>query len=121
MQNPVHISEFSEPEPNIAVLPFREDYYADGGVTAAHVLLLIEVSDSTGRRSALRYDRNTKLPLYAAAGIPEVWIIDGCKRQLEVYRQSGEERYQQSDTLGREDTVVATQLSFSVQVKELIG
>ena len=116
VQNPVLINSNSEPEPDIAVLPFRDDYYAEGGVTPANVLLLIEVSDST-----LRYDRNRKLPLYAEAGIAEVWIIDVNKRQLEVYRQPDGDRYQSVKTLKREDSVSATQLPLNVRVKELIG
>lgn len=79
------------------------------------------MSDSTGRHFALRYDRNTKLPLYATAGIPEVWIIDVNKKQLEVYRQPSEDRYQPVTTLTQEDHVSATQLSLNVVVKELIG
>ena len=84
-------------------------------------MLLIEVSDSTGRRSALRIDRQVKLPLYASAGIPEVWIVDVNGRRLEVYRQPDEDRYRQSDTLERESMVSATQLPLEVKVKELIG
>ena len=116
VQSPVRIEDHSEPEPAIMILPFRDDYYAEAGVTPQDVLLLIEVSDST-----LRYDRNTKLPLYAQAGIPEVWIVDVNKQQLEVYRQPNEDRYQSMETLTREDTVAATQLSLGVRVKELIG
>ena len=66
-QNSVLIDDHSEPDPDIVILPYQENYYAENGVTSEDVLLLIEVSDST-----LRYDRNTKLPLYATAGIPEV-------------------------------------------------
>ncbi len=116
VQNPVKIGDHSEPEPDIMILPFREDYYAESGVTPEDVLLLVEVSDST-----LRYDRNTKLPLYATAGIPEVWIVDVNKQQLEVYRQPNEERYQFMETLTRDDTVAAIQLPLNVQVRELIG
>lgn len=116
VQSPVRIEDHSEPEPDIMILSFRDDYYASTGVTPKDVLLLIEVSDST-----LRYDRNTKLPLYATAGIPEVWIVDVNKQQLEVYRQPDEDRYQSMETLMRDDTVTATQLSLSVQVRELIG
>ena len=116
VQNPVRIGEYSEPEPDITVLPFREDYYASTGVTPADVLLLIEVSDTT-----LRQDRAIKLPLYASAGIAEVWIIDVGQQQLEVYRHPHEGRYQSLDTLSREDTVRATQLPLQVIVSELIG
>ena len=116
VQNPVRIGEHSEPEPDITVLPFREDYYASTGVTPADVLLLIEVSDTT-----LRQDRAIKLPLYAFAGIAEVWIINVGQQQLEVYRQPHEGRYQSLDTLTRQDTVQATQLPLQVIVSELIG
>lgn len=116
VQNPVKIDDHSEPEPDIMVLPFRDDYYAESGVTPQDVLLLIEVSDSTPR-----YDRNTKLPLYATAGIPEVWIVDVNKQQLEVYRQPDEDRYRSMVTLTRDDIVVATRFPLEVQVRELIG
>ena len=116
VQNPVKIGDHSEPEPDITILPFRDDYYASTGVTPADVLLLIEVSDST-----IRIDRNVKLPLYATADIPEVWIVDANRQQLEVYRQPSEDRYQSVATLVREDTVTATRLPLSVLVRELIG
>jgi len=68
IQNPIRLADDAEPQPDIALLPF--DY--DGGVpTAEYVLLVIEVSDST-----FIYDRRVKVPLYAKAGIPEVWITD---------------------------------------------
>jgi Uma2 family endonuclease len=51
------------------------------------VLLLIEVSDTT-----LRYDRQTKLPLYARVAIPEVWIVDLAARQIAAFRAPGAER-----------------------------
>ena len=46
------------------------------------MLLIVEVADTT-----LAYDRNVKLPLYAAAGIPEVWIVDLERRRALIYRQ----------------------------------
>ena len=47
IQNPVIISDISEPEPDVTILKFREDFYASGKATPEDVLLLIEVSDST--------------------------------------------------------------------------
>ena len=68
VQNPIRLTNDAEPQPDIALLPI--DY--DGGIPSPqHLLLVIEVSDST-----LAYDRRVKVPLYAAAGIPEVWITD---------------------------------------------
>ncbi len=70
-QGPLRLNLRSEPEPDIAVLVPRADEYGTGHASAAEVLLLIEVSDST-----LDFDRQVKLPLYARHGIAEVWIVD---------------------------------------------
>ncbi len=81
VQDPIRLTD-SEPEPDVALLRPREDYYASGKPLAADVLLAIEVSDSS-----LEYDRDVKRLLYAEAGIAEYWIVnltDGC---LEVYRR----------------------------------
>ncbi len=68
VQNPIRLADDAEPQPDIALLSI--DYY--GRIpTPEHVSLVIEVSDST-----FVYDRRVKVPLYAAAGIPEVWITD---------------------------------------------
>jgi Uma2 family endonuclease len=71
VQGPVRLDQFSEPEPDIALLKPRPDYYRDALPAAADVLLLIEVADSTQR-----YDRRVKVPLYARHGVTEVWVID---------------------------------------------
>jgi Uma2 family endonuclease len=70
VQDPVRLSNLSEPEPDVAVLRPRADFYAGAHPTPADVLLLVEVVDTT-----LRYDRRVKLPLYARSGIPEVWLV----------------------------------------------
>lgn len=115
VQNPVHIEDHSEPEPDIAILRYREDYYAKTGVTAADVLLLIEVSDSS-----LRYDREIKLPLYATAQIPEVWIIDVAKKRLYLYRQPKDGEYQEKTTIEQDNEISATQLPLKVKVSDML-
>jgi Uma2 family endonuclease len=70
IQNPIRIGEESEPEPDVALLRPRADFYAGGHPTPADVLLLVEVVDTS-----LRYERDVKVPLYARAGIPEVWLL----------------------------------------------
>jgi Uma2 family endonuclease len=67
VQNLLLLPDYSGPQPDVAVLRPREDFYAEAHPKPGDVLLLIEVSDTT-----LRYDREVKLPLYALAGIPEV-------------------------------------------------
>ena len=71
IQNPVRLDDASEPEPDIMLLRWRDDFYEGGHPGPADVLLLIEVSDTT-----VDYDRGAKLAAYAAAGIPEVWIVE---------------------------------------------
>ena len=82
------------------------------------VLLLVEVSDTT-----LRFDRTVKLPLYASAGIPEVWIVAMEHDALHVYRRPSGRAYEETRTLGRGDTVeVAALASFGTfSVDDLLG
>ena len=70
-QGSVRIDEGSEPQPDIALLRFRDDFYAHAQPGPADILLVIEIAHST-----LAYDRNTKVNLYAAAKIPETWIMN---------------------------------------------
>jgi Uma2 family endonuclease len=75
VQNPVVLAD-SEPEPDI-VLYTRK---APGKARASDVHLIVEVAESS-----LEFDRSIKLPLYAEAGIPEVWIVNLVDRQIDVY------------------------------------
>lgn len=85
-QNPVRLGERSEPQPDVALL--RSGNYMDALPTAADVLLIVEVSDST-----LEYDRDVKIGLYARHGIPEVWLLDVNAREITVYREPAEGQY----------------------------
>lgn len=88
VQLPVRLTPQSEPQPDLAVLKPRADFYRPGHPTPADVLLLIEVSHTT-----LRYDRNIKVPLYARHGIPEVWLIDLENGKMDVFRSPAGEIY----------------------------
>lgn len=81
IQNPVVFPD-SEPEPDVALLRPREDFYESGKPRPQDTLLLIEVSDTT-----LDYDREVKASLYAEAGITDYWIVNLVDRCLEVHRQ----------------------------------
>lgn len=80
IQDPIRLRD-SEPEPDISVMEFREDFYAEQHPLPSDVLLLVEVSDSS-----LAEDRNVKGPLFAENGIREYWIINLPDDCLEVYR-----------------------------------
>ena len=79
-QNPVRLDEFSEPQPDIALVAWRDDFYRQAHPTPADVLLVIEVADST-----VESDRAYKLPLYAKAGISEVWFVNLPAGRIEIY------------------------------------
>ena len=82
VQDPVHLSDSSEPQPDLMLLRPRDDDYGDGHPGPKDVFLLIEVADST-----LEFDREEKIPAYGAAGIPEVWLINLPEQKIEVYRE----------------------------------
>lgn len=87
-QDPVRIDRFNEPEPDIALLRPREDYYSQTHPAPADILLIVEVAETS-----LRYDREVKIPLYARAGIPEVWLVDIAGKTLWIYRDPKGDRY----------------------------
>lgn len=82
MQNPLVLSERSAPQPDVLLLRPREDWYYTSHPIAADALLVIEVSDTT-----LQYDLDLKRPLYARAGVNELWIVDIGRRTLHVFRE----------------------------------
>ena len=81
VQSPVQVGEMSEPQPDVAVLRFRADFYSDHHPTPAEILLVIEVADTS-----LRHDLDLKTPLYIAGGIAEVWVVDLVTDTLHVTR-----------------------------------
>jgi len=87
-QCPLRLDDFSEPEPDFALLKWREGGYLTSHPGAADTLLVVEVS-----QSSLRYDRNRKLPLYARHGIPEYWIVDLATPRLHIFHTPDEGRF----------------------------
>jgi Uma2 family endonuclease len=88
-QNPVVLRTLvSEPQPDVMLLAFRPDFYAGALPELGDVHLLIEVADSS-----LPYDRRTKLPLYARAGISEFWLVDLDSQRVELHRRPVAARY----------------------------
>lgn len=100
-QNPVRLDRLSEPQPDFAIFRARADFYATGRRPGpADVLLLVEVADSS-----LRFDSKVKLPLYAKAGIPEVWIVNLGRRVLSMHRQPVGQAYRESTTHRAGETI----------------
>jgi Uma2 family endonuclease len=90
VQNPLLIPRHeSEPEPDVMLLERRADFYARGHPQPPDVRLLVEVADSS-----LLYDRRTKFPLYARAGVAEAWLVDVEARRVEIHREPTARGYQ---------------------------
>lgn len=89
VQNPIRLDEFSEPEPDLALLFPRNDFYSESHPQPEDILLIVEVADTS-----IRYDRDVKMQLYASAGIPEVWLVDLTDDVVEVCRSPVSDRYE---------------------------
>lgn len=101
-QTDLKLGQWTELQPDIFVLKPRADFYAARDWTPQDVFFVMEVSDSS-----LRYDRNVKVALFAAAGIPEVWVEDAKNDVLYVYRDPRRGVYAVSLELQRQDTLSA--------------
>ena len=89
VQNPVRLSQRSEPEPDLALVRRRPDFYTQAHPGPEDVFLVVEVMETSAE-----HDREEKLPLYAQAGIPEVWLVDLAAECIEVYRRPSPEGYE---------------------------
>ena len=116
-QNPICLSDRSEPQPDVAVVKERQDYYAESHPLPSEIILLIEVSDST-----LKYDRDVKIPLYAKVGISELWIANLEAQVFEVYRQPSETGYQQVQIYGKGEVINLQMLpDVAIAVNEIMN
>ncbi|MEG5039329.1 MULTISPECIES: Uma2 family endonuclease [unclassified Microcoleus] len=105
-QEPIILSDDTEPEPDVVIARNRADRYFSSHPQPADILLVIEVSDST-----LKYDRTTKLSLYAETGISNYWIFNLVDNQLEMHsepyqKQNGSYSYQLQRVVLPNQTVV---------------
>lgn len=117
VQDPIRLNDFSEPQPDVTLLRWRDDYYREAHPTPADVLLVIEVADTT-----VVADRKIKVPLYARAGIAEAWLVNIPEAQIEIYSNPTGGVYQRTEVFGRgEEARSHTFESLVVSVNELLG
>jgi Uma2 family endonuclease len=116
VQNPIQLDDFSEPQPDIALLRRREDFYERALPTPADVLLVAEVADTS-----VEYDRQLKLPIYARAGIAEVWIVNLPEEKIETYARPSGDGYEDSSQHGRGEAVSsATFANLTIKVDDVL-
>lgn len=77
VQNPLRLDDETEPEPDLALI---RETAGDEVPTASEALLVIEVAETS-----LSWDRDVKVPRYARAGVPEVWLVDLGAGSVESY------------------------------------
>lgn len=115
IQNPITLPH-SEPEPDVAIIRLPTDRPQDETPRAEDVFLIIEVSDTT-----FGYDRGTKLPLYAAAGIPEVWIVDIPHRRVLVHRRPDGDLYREALVIDQGEIAPVAFPDLTISIDEIFG
>ena len=117
VQNPIVVSRYREPQPDVCLVRPRDDFYSRAHPRADDVLLIVEVAETSGQD-----DRARKLPQYANASIPEAWLVDFEGDLIEVHREPGAEGYRDVRVLERGDTLAP--LAFpaaAISVDEVLG
>lgn len=100
LQDPVHLNDYSEPEPDIALVKPDSLFYEDHHPQPSEIYLIIEVADTT-----LKRDRDFKATVYAQAGIADYWILDIANRQLHIFREPKDNQYQSEKILTDDATI----------------
>jgi len=106
IQDPVRLNDLSEPEPDIALLKYRDDFYVEAHPGPSDILLIVEVANSS-----LSYDRDIKLPLYAQHNIPQVWLVDLNADELWIYSQPQHGSYQEKVKNNLQQPIVLPEMS----------
>jgi Uma2 family endonuclease len=117
VQSPIRLEDFSEPQPDVALLRWRDDFYRSAHPTPADVLLVIEVADST-----VETDRSYKVPLYARAGIPEAWLVNLPEERIELFAEPAGGDYQINMIFSRGEEVQSHGVAdLRVGVSDVLG
>ena len=115
VQSPIRLNEYGEPQPDLAVISARN--YNDQLPGPEDVLLVIEVADTS-----VAYDRGVKFPLYARAGIPEVWIVDLVGEVIERYSGASEDGYRRVEQARRGEKIESEALpELTLRVDPVLG
>ncbi len=116
-QDPIIADVAYVPQPDVALLHLRPDYYASGTPTAADCLLVIEVADTSAE-----YDRQIKMPHYARGGIAELWLVDLERDVVVVYQNPTGDSYQHVQVFHQGDSItLGTLQGPRVPVQAILG
>lgn len=114
-QNPITLSGHSEPEPDLAVVKYKADYYETAHPTPKQVYIAIEISQSTEQ-----YDRTIKIPLYAKYGVPEAWLVNLNQKEIEIYQEPSTAGYTSKKVYKLSAIITSDSLKKTLPVKKII-
>jgi len=115
-QEPVRLNNYSEPEPDVAVVQVNPLDYADHHPTPEEIYLLIEVADTSISRNC-----ETKARIYAQAGITDYWVLDITNRQLLIFREPSQNGYQSEFVLTEDASISPLQFpDLSVAIQQIL-
>jgi Uma2 family endonuclease len=117
VQNPLQLADDIELYPDLALLRPDANRYRDRAPRPQNVLLVMEVADTS-----LARDRSDKIPRYAEAGIPEVWLVDLNRQEVHVARNPTGSQYQDVSTIaGRASVSPGLVPDLSLKVEEIFS
>jgi len=100
VQDPVVLSDYSEPEPDLAIVKRRKDFYVNAHPSGPDIYLIIEIADKS-----LSFDREYKRKYYAESSIPEYWIINIQDEEIEIFKEPADGDYKSKEVIKRGDNV----------------
>jgi Uma2 family endonuclease len=110
----------AQPEPDVAVVRVREDFYAVSHPAPADIYFLVEAADTS-----LERDRGVKLAIYASGGISVVWVLDLVGDRLWVASGPRDREYAQVGAYGRPDGETRVAIpgfpDLSVRIGDILG
>lgn len=112
----VKLEPFSELEPDLSILKYRDDFYSEAHPVPADTFFIIEVADTT-----LEKGRTVKAPLYAGGNVPFYWIVNLPEMQLEVYSQPAKDQYKLRRIYLPDEKVEIPPFGIEIEVEKLFG
>lgn len=116
VKQPLRLNEYNEPEPDIALLKFKEDYYASAHPGPLDVLFILEVS-----HASLNFDKEIKGPLYALFGIQTYIILDLESKQIELYTDPKENKYLKKNVFQKGGVFEIPGFDLEIPVSEILS
>jgi Uma2 family endonuclease len=117
VQGSVRLNLFNEPEPDIALLRPRDDFYRSAHPGPADILLVVEVAESS-----IDFDREIKARVYARAGLPEYWLVDLNEDLVHVHADPHNGIFRAVASYRREQSITPRLLpDFAISVFDLLG